>query len=557
MHRTYQYEIFEYKPSPEQRLGKMARYPVIVVGAGPVGLTAAIDLANCGVKVVLLDEGNQVSEGSRAICFAKRSLEVFDRLGAVGPMRVKGVTWDVGRLFYRDQEVYSFDLLPEEGHAHPAFINLQQYYVEQYLIDHLKTLPCAEMRWLNRVVGLEANDDCVRLSVQTPDGHYSIEGDYVVAADGAHSSIRQRMQLDWEGIAFEDKFLIADVVMKADFPSERWFWFDPPFNPGQSALLHHQPDNVWRTDFQLGRDVDAEAAKQPENVIPHLRAMLGPKVPFELEWVSVYSFQSRMLDDFHHGRVLFAGDAAHLMSPFGARGANSGIQDADNLVWKLKLVLDGKAPSALLDSYSAERVYAARENLAYTESSVEFMSPGNTALKALRNAVLELSQAYPFARPLINSGRLSTATLLCESPLNTPDEDPFEGPMSPGTAGADAPVLRGHEPAWFLKQLGGTFNGILFAEAVAALPSEVWVQLKDLAQGAIPIKTVIVTTQDYPEAALAGFPVLVDAEGFLHRRYDGGDGTFYLTRPDQHVCARWRRFDQGKVKAALAKACCH
>ena len=149
--------------------------------------------------------------------------------------------------------------------------------------------------------------------------------------------------------------------------TERWFWFDPPFHPGQSVLLHREADNVWRIDFQLGWDADPEAEKQPERVMPRIRAMLDSQgyaqIGFELEWVSVYTFPCRRMASFRHGRVLFAGDAAHQVSPFGARGANSGVQDADNLLWKLQLVLDGAAPAALLDSYSAERAFAADENL--------------------------------------------------------------------------------------------------------------------------------------------------------------------------------------------------
>ncbi len=556
MQKTYEYELFDYTPSREQRTGEIERHAVVIVGGGPTGLSAAVDLANHGLEVVLLDEDNKVSEGSRAICFAKRTLEVFDRLGCVESMRAKGVTWNVGRLHYQNEEVYNFDLLPEEGHAHPAFINLQQYYVEQYLIEYLQTLPQAEIRWLNRLVDVETCDDHVRLTIDTPDGPYDTECDYLIAADGARSSIRTLLGLDWEGIVFEEKFLISDIVMKADFPSERWFWFDPPFNPGQSALLHRQPDNVWRLDFQLGRYADPDEASKPENVIPRVKAMLGEDIEFELEWVSVYSFHSRMLENFRHGRVLFAGDAAHLMSVFGARGANSGIQDVDNLVWKLKLVLDGQAPDALLDSYSDERVYAARENLAYTGSSVKFMSPGNQATLALRNAVLELAKDYAFARPLINSGRLSTATVYRESPLSTPDEAEFAGLMTPGVPCADAPVRLAGERSWFLPQVRDTFTGLLFADSLASIPAELLAQLTALSQATIPIKTILVTEPDDAPAEYRGFTVLVDAENFLHDRFDAQDGTYYLIRPDQYICARWRAFDRQKVEAALTRACC-
>ena len=191
--------------------------------------------------------------------------------------------------------------------------------------------------------------------------------------------------------------------MDVDFPIERRFWFDPPFNKGQSALLHKQPDGVWRIDLQLGWDIDKEEEKKKENVIPRLKAMLGEELNFNLEWVSIYTFQCMKMEKFKHGRILFAGDSAHQVSPFGARGANSGVQDADNLCWKLKLVLDGSSPETLLDTYDYERVLAADENILNSSRSTDFITPKSKASMRFRNAVLELSEKYEFARPLVNS----------------------------------------------------------------------------------------------------------------------------------------------------------
>ena len=258
-----------------------------------------------------------------------------------------------------------------------------------------------------------------------------MEADWLVACDGANSDLRRMVGAAFTGQAFHDRFLIADVVMKAGFPPERWFWFDPPFHRGQSVLLHKQCDDVWRIDFQLGWDADPEAEKQPERVIPRIRAMLGEDVPFELEWVSVYQFACRRIDRFRHGRVLFAGDAAHQVSPFGARGANSGVQDADNLAWKLALVATGQADASLLDSYHDERALAADDNLRQSTRSTDFITPKSATSRHLRDAVLELAADEPFARRLVNSGRLSTPTPYLDSPLNTADEDRFDGLMRP------------------------------------------------------------------------------------------------------------------------------
>ncbi|TPG49527.1 FAD-dependent oxidoreductase [Roseomonas nepalensis] len=531
MHVDYRSLRFEYRRSPDQSAPQAARHAVVVVGAGPVGLATAIDLAQAlegsGRRVLLLDDDASLSNGSRAICFAKRTLEIFDRLGCGDAMVEKGVTWSRGRVFHREDPVYSFDLLPESGHRRPAFVNLQQYYVEGFLLDRARAMPGIEIRWGNKVAAVEPSEDGVGLTVETPDGAYRIVADYLVAADGARSPIRRALGLESKGRTFRDRFLIADVRMKADFPAERWFWFDPPFHPNQSVLLHSQPDGVWRIDFQLGWDADPVAERDPVRVIPRVRALLGKDADFELEWVSVYTFSCLRMERFRHGRVVFAGDAAHGVSPFGARGANSGVQDAENIAWKLALVLRGAAPDALLDSYDAERVAAADENILNSTRSTDFITPKSEASRAFRDAVLDLARDCAFARRLVNSGRLSLPSTYAASPLNTPDDEVFEGPMVPGAPALDAPLAGGD---WLLRHLGGGFVLLHFGEAAPAPPATV-----------PPLRVLAVTAA-------------ADAEGLAARRYDARPGTTYLIRPDQHVCARWRRFDPEAVRAALDRA---
>ncbi|HHI69480.1 MAG TPA: FAD-dependent oxidoreductase, partial [Rhodobacteraceae bacterium] len=424
MTKIFETPLYPYKRSKDQDETIPVRHPVVVIGAGPIGLGVAIDLAQQDVPVVVLDDNDKVSFGSRAICFAKRPLEILDRLGCGEAMVDKGVVWDTGKVFFDTREVYKFHLLEEEGHKNPAFINLQQYYLEEYLVNRVRELQAEgkplDLRGKNRVEAIGTHEDHVTIEVQTPDGSYILEADWLIACDGAGSPTRRMLGLDFVGRVFEDNFLIADVIMEADFPTERWFWFDPPFNRGQSALLHKQPDNVWRIDLQLGWDIDREKEMKPENVIPRLKAMLGDDAKFELEWVSIYTFQCRRMEAFRHGRVLFAGDAAHQVSPFGARGANSGLQDTDNLAWKLKLVLEGKAPDALLDSYSDERVQGADENILNSTRSTDFITPKSETSRLFRDAVLNLSEKYEFARPLVNSGRLSVPCTYDDSVLNGP-----------------------------------------------------------------------------------------------------------------------------------------
>ena len=553
MQKTFTYPKFDFVRPPELADGKPGHYPIVVVGAGPVGLSAAIDLAQLGQDVLLLDNDDTVSIGSRGVCYAKRALEVLDRMGCGDKFVDKGVSWDVGRTFLREGEVFNFNLRPEADHHRPGMINLQQYYLEEYLIERARQLPQLQMRFKNNVISVVPGADKVTVRVETPDGPYSLTTDWLVVADGARSPIRTMMGLDIEGKIFMDRFLIADVVMKADFPAERWFWFDPPFHPNQSVLLHKQADNVWRIDFQLGWQADPVEERKPENVIPRIKAMLGDEREFELEWVSIYTFQCRRMNSFNHGRVLFVGDAAHQVSPFGARGANSGIQDTDNLAWKLKLVIDSKAPPTLLDTYTEERGYAADENIMNSTRSTDFITPKSNTSKTFRNAVLELAAKYPFARALVNSGRLSVPSWLARSSLNTPDSEAFDGDMIPGAPMADAPVQAGSGSGdgWLLRQLGNRFQALHYVEDASALDAQAARTLGELAYDGIAVEPIVIAQRGQ---APAGLKTLLDSKGRLSQRYDLKPGTTYLARPDQHVAARWRALDAAKVKAAVARA---
>jgi len=545
---AYVNPIYPYKAPTDLKATPPLRKPLIVIGAGPVGLAAAVDARLQGLDVLVLDDDKTVSVGSRAVCYAKRSLEILDRLGIADPACALGVSWNIGRTFLEEDEVYQFNLVPDAGHKRPGMINLQQYHIEEMLIARALELG-VDIRWQHKVTAVTRHDDHASLTVETPDGTFDIEADWLVVADGARSPIRRHLGLDIEGRVFQDRFLIADVIMKADYPAERWFWFDPPFHPNQSVLLHKQSNNVWRIDFQLGWDADPEEEKKPEKVIPRLQAMLGDDRPFELEWVSIYTFQCRRMTDFRHGRVLFVGDAAHQVSPFGARGANSGFQDSDDLMWKLALVMKGQASEKLLDTYALDRQFAADENIMNSTRSTDFITPKSRTSKTFRNQVLALAKHHPFARKLVNSGRLSVPSFLTSSLLNTPDVDAFEGHMVPGAPMDDALVQVAGQDAWLLDQAGKGFAALLFADTVPS--AEVLAQLQALTSGPLPVTPLIVSPRalDVP-----GVKVIVDAQGLVAKRYDGQAGTTYLLRPDQHVAARWRMFDASPIQQALARA---
>ncbi|MEL6677420.1 MAG: FAD-dependent oxidoreductase [Pseudomonadota bacterium] len=527
------FQLYPYEKVPAQDAAPV-RHPVVIVGGGPVGLTLALDLGKKGTPALLLDDHEGAGLGSKAICFAKRTLDIAHRLGAGAPMVEAGVVWNVGRVFHRDHQLFSFDLLPEEGHRNPAFINLQQPHFERFLVEEIARAKAdgapIEIRGLNRVTALTRHDDHVALEIDTPDGPYALEADYLVACDGARSSLRQMMGLSFDGRVFEDNFLIADVRMKADFPTERWFWFEPPFkDAGQSALLHKQPDDIWRIDFQLGWDIDREHELEPERIRARVDAMLSSQsgeVPdYDLVWTSIYTFQCRRMAAFRHGPVFFAGDSAHQVSPFGARGANSGVQDADNLAWKLDLVLKGLADETLLDSYGPEREHAADENILNSSRATDFMTPKSDVSRLFRDAVLALAGQHAFARPMVNSGRLSVPCAYDGFPRFDPDMLGGPAMTRPGAPCPDAPLGNGY----LLDRLAEGFTLLALG---GAEPEPVTAHGLTLRGVHVP-----------------------DPSPSLAARYLGDNPrAVYLIRPDQHIVARWSTFDAAAVTRALGNA---
>lgn len=530
---TTAFDLYPYQRHADQDATTTPRHPVVIIGGGPVGMATALDLGRKGTPVLVLDDHAGVGRGSRAICFARRTLEISDRLGCEQRMLNKGVVWNVGRVFHGESQVFEFNLSPDEDARNPAFINLQQPWFERFLVEQIRTeqrrgAPI-DIRGCNRLTALSDQGSFASLDIDTPDGPYTLEADWVIACDGARSPVRDMLGLDFEGRVFEDNFLIADVRMSAPFPTERWFWFEPPFkNAGQSALLHKQPDGIWRIDFQLGWDIDRKRELEVDRIRARVDAMLGEGVDYELEWTSIYTFQCRRMQKFRHGCVMFAGDSAHQVSPFGARGANSGIQDADNLAWKLDLVIKGMAPESLLDSYCEERVHAADENILNSTRATDFLTPKSRVSKTFRNAVLQLAQHHAFARPLVNSGRLSVPCVYDKLSLNGVDR--LDGPAATrvGASCVDVTLDQGY----LLDRLGDTF---VLLGINAALPENMKVD-------GLSIATLALGTEN-------------DVNDGLRRHYLGTENSaVYLIRPDQHVVARWSAFDKEQVEAATRTA---
>jgi 3-(3-hydroxy-phenyl)propionate hydroxylase len=553
--KPYPFTAKQYPASlpPLQGGAETTRRPVVVVGGGPVGYCAALGLASHGVPVVLLEADDSVCFGSRAICISRRSLEIITRLGAADGFLKKGLPWTGGRSFYRDDEVLNFKMPMDENQKHPPMINLAQYSIEQLLLDAAEQhSDLVEIRWQNRVIAIDSREDGARLTIETPAGGYTMEADWVVAADGGRSFIREALGLKLKGASYEGRYVIVDIVLDTTRPVERLAYFDPPCNPGSTVLVHKQPEGVWRVDYQLRDGEDPDEAIKPENVIPRVESllgMMGEKGAWSPVWIGIYKANALTLDDYRHRRVLFAGDAAHLLPIFGVRGANSGIDDADNLAWKLAFAVKGIASLKLLDSYSAERVAAARENLSYGTKSTEFMAPPSFAFELMRKAVLGLAVKFPELRSLINP-RQSSAIAYVSSPLNVAgQETEFSAGPAPGHVLTECPltVVDGASArAGHLTDLiGPTITALYFTDA-GAVPDEL--TACDAAMRARGIPFAIVTLARRADRSQArGW----DSSGKLFAMYDAAPGTLYLVRPDGHVFARWRSFDVPDVTEAI------
>jgi 3-(3-hydroxy-phenyl)propionate hydroxylase len=531
------------------------RHQVAIVGGGIAGLTSAVGLASYGIRSVVLEADDSVCVGSRAICISRRSLEILARFGALEPFLAKGLAWTGGRSFFSNAEVLQFSMPHDQNQRLPPMVNIQQYYIEQFLLEAAAKSGLIEVRWQNRVKRITATPDGVSATVDTPLGGYELAADWLLGCDGARSIVREATGMKLEGTSYEGRYVIVDVLLRSHRPTERLAWFDPPSNPGSTILMHRQPDDVWRIDYQLRDDEDPEEAVRPENVISrvasHLR-MIGERDDWAPIWISLYKANALTLKTYRNGRLLLAGDAAHLVPIFGVRGANSAFEDADNLAWKLALILRGMAGEALLESYSAERVYAARENLNQGMKSTEFMSPPTFGFSLMRTAVLGLAIEHAFVRPLINP-RQTEAIDYAQSPLNGPSVGEFGRGPAPGCVARECPLTlfgrAGPREGHMTDILEPGFTALCFTEE-GAIPNEFGQLERMLRASGMPFSFVSLS-RDRPThgSSFGGW----DHTGRLFPLYGATPGTVYLIRPDGYVLARWRHATPGMVHDVLER----
>jgi 3-(3-hydroxy-phenyl)propionate hydroxylase len=515
--------------------GMAVRHPVVIVGAGPIGMTAALVLARYGIRSVLLDRKDTFNDGSRAICIARPSMHILERIGAVAPFAEKALGWRFGRSYYRGEQIFRLEMPHPPGEKYLPMYNLQQQYIEQFLHDAVAACDLIDMRWQNEFAGIGVRADGVSLDVSSPAGDYRLDASYVLAADGARSPIRSMLGLRLKGENYEGKYVIADIRMDHDFPTERRAFFEPSGNPGGTVLIHKQPDDIWRVDYQLREGESEEEALREENIRARVGAILadiGHAKPWELEWWSIYSANTLCLDDYRHGRVFFIGDAAHIVPIFGVRGLNNGLADADNIGWKLGLVLNGEADDRLLDSYSPERRGATLDVFANATKSTRFMTPPTRGWRLAREAALSLSLKHDFPRSLANPRQMQPYTY-SDSPL-TPyanrEAEFTSGPVS-GSASPNAKLADGTH---LLDHAGDGMTAILFCNRLPdATQAALLRQLRQLDK-----RFVSLLIQCQGSASESG--MIPDGNGEMARLFGAEPGAFHLLRPDLHIAGRWK-----------------
>jgi len=544
----YNYQVF--KPWLPSAHAAQDRQQVVIAGAGPAGMVAALELARLGVPSVVLTSELQVSQGSRAIVFTRRSMEILQQVGVADRMTENGLPWRFGNSYYGGQRVFRMEAPHDADDRFFPMLNIQQQYMEEYLLDACQANPLIDLRWGNKVVKVEQESSFARVTVDTPEGPYTLETDWLVAADGGRSEIRTAMNLQMEGSSYEGFFVIADIRVDLPLPTERLAYFDPEWNPGNTILMHREPHGIWRVDYQLPPGETPEEALKPASLKARIDAQLAmighAGVPWEMDWNSVYSARTLTLPDYVQGRVIFTGDAAHLLPIFGVRGANTAFQDAQSLAWHLAFVVKGLAGEKLLANHSAERVGAAREIIDEAGKSTRFMAPPSPGFRLLRDAVLSLSLTEEFVRPLYH-WRTSRPHEYTGSVLNSLGDDNALFRSGPAH-GAPPQNIRVAPNDFLLDHLGGGFDLLYFTDA-AALPESMQQVLAATRAKGVPLKVIAIgASQPVAGADLT----LADADGHFRKRYGvQANGAAYLLRPDQHICARWLTLDATRLQAAL------
>lgn len=476
---------------------------VAVVGAGPAGLTAAAMLAGYGVRVAVLDGASGPAEHSRAAVVHARTLETLDPLGVVDEALREGVI--VGHFGVRDRDrrllAVDFDGLPT---PYPYALMLPQNDTEALLRTALRQRG-GEISWGREVVGVHQDAEGVELTVRVPRGEERLRAEHVLACDGAHSSVRDALEIPFEGETYPQSFVLADVRMEWALPDDEVQLF---FSPEGLVVVAPLPDGRHR----VVATVDEAPAEPSLNDVQELLDTRGPRTPRtrveKVAWSSRFRVAHKVAARFREGNVFLCGDAAHVHSPAGGQGMNTGIQDAANIAWKLALVLRGHADEgaagALLDSYDTERRQVALGVVSTTHRLTRLATVRTPVARCLRNALLAVA-GLDGRLPRRLAANLAEVDIVYRGGWSADGSNTVERQMPEGGMTA----AENHDPA------SGPAFGLLVPEVHEA-------QILDAAARFPGVPVRVVPVPGIAEASL------VRPDGYVAGRGGAGDGARLL-----------------------------
>lgn len=515
-----------------------------IIGAGPVGLVLALRLSDRGIGSVIFDENRELKkEGSKACLIQGDVLEILHKSGCAAQIHHEGIQWRHSNVYIRTKRIVRAQY--ELGNRWGPFVNISQYRIEQILLAEIQRRADIEVCWSSRVEKVNTRADGVMLEVRQGADVENRGFTYVAACNGVRSNVRDLLSVRWLGYRHTSRFLITDIRAKLPFSKERHFHFDPTFNRGYQVIIHPQPDDVWRIDWQLPPEVDVERDKATGQLERRIRAVIG-KVDYQLLWMSVYRFQQRRAERLVVGRVMLAGDAAHALPPYGSRGMNSGIQDADNLAWKLAMVMCNCADASLLETYHIERTTAAQENINVTERTIRFMVPSNGLIRMYRQMLFALARRFRRFRKFINSGTMARPHRYLASPLVQSSKES----SAAGTFAPDADLLIGGRPAKLRELLGRGFTFVYVGERMPPVLPELCHGRASL--GPLPLSAVVVMAE-MPSVHALKCPLLA-AQATAAILHDYECGRWHLIRPDMHIASVFDGHRPGQFDSALQQA---
>ena len=538
--------------------------PVLVVGAGPTGLMVANELARHGILPRIIDRGPAPATTSRALVVQPRTLEIFDDIGVIDQVIAAGNSAAGLTLTFATKTVeldFAGQLTgPQNYTAHPEPRTLSQHDTERILTELLNRQG-VEIERGRALTDLTHDGETVTVSLRGEDGSVeTMRCRWVIGCDGAHSAVRKAAGIPFAGSTYRDEFIMADAELDWELPHGGLYGFPSP--AGIFAAFSMPGENRYRIFGNFPPGPEGPSAEYSEPSHEEFQAMIDERVPFPAtvvkeHWVTRYRVHSRSVPRYREGRIFLVGDAAHVHSPAGAQGMNTGIQDAYNLAWKLALVERGLADESLLDSYHAERHPIGVQLLRTTDRLFSVFGGQNPLARLVRGRVAPLIASRVLTRPWVRSrfiGLLAQLRLhYPDSPLNAEDGSGWRDAPAPGDRAREADVIIDGRQGGLHEVFRGTHHTVLMFTGLDddARPAVELCRIAEHIEQLYPgmVKARVITAErvaDHPAA-------LGDPTRSAHRQYGIASASAFVMRPDKYIGYRGRPVDVDRLLADLAR----